>query len=146
MTDVSWLPLVEELKQALARKDRSAANAAVTQLLDRGARIGQNWHSISQLMQVSGELTLARRAIDAFVAEMGRTPQAMYAKVVLLTQSGRLGEAHDLLAKLPKTVPDVAGRAYVLGNTAMTLGRGDEAREQLSRAVEARPGWGPAWL
>ena len=146
MSNTAWMPLVEGLKQALARRDRAAANAAVEQLLDSRARIGAHWHSISQLMQVSGELTLARRAIDAFVSEAGRTPQAMYAKVVLLTQSGRLGEAHDLLATLPKHVPDRAGHAYVLGNTAMTLGRSEEAREQLAIAVKARPGWGPAWL
>ncbi len=146
MSNPPWMPLVEGLKQALARRDRAAANAAVEQLLDSGARIGAHWHSISQLMQVSGELTLARRAIDAFVKEQGRTPQAMYAKVVLLTQSGRLGEAHDLLASLPANVPDRAGHAYVLGNTAMTLGRTDEAREQLGIAVKERPGWGPAWL
>lgn len=146
MPNPPWMSLVENLKQALARRDRAAANAAVEQLLDSGARIGTHWHSISQLMQVSGELTLARRAIDAFVKEQGRSPQAMYAKVVLLTQSGRLGEAHDLLASLPKHVPDRAGHAYVLGNTAMTLGRTEEAREQLGIAVKERPGWGPAWL
>src|SRR6185436_15365856 len=146
MPHPAWMPLVEGLKHALARRDRAAANAAVEQLLASGARIGPHWHSISQLMQVSGELTLARRAIDAFVKEQGRTPQAMYAKVVLLTPSGRLGEAHDLLAKLTKHVPDPAGHAYVLGNTAMTLGRTEEAREQLAIAVKERPGWGPAWL
>ena len=99
-------------------------------------------------MQVSGELTLARRAIDAFVQRGGsHTAGDVDAKVVLLTQSGRLGEAHDLLGHPARThVPDRAGHAYVLGNTAMTLGRIEEAREQLAIAVKARPGWGPAWL
>lgn len=146
MTHPSWLPLVERLKQALARHDRAGANAAVEQLLDSRAQIGSHWSSISHLMQVSGELTLARRAIDSLISEAGGSPQSLYAKVVLLTQSGRLAEAHDLLSTLPEDVPDRAGRAYVLGNTALTLGRIDEAREQLSVAVRERPGWGPAWL
>jgi tetratricopeptide (TPR) repeat protein len=73
-------------------------------------------------------------------------PQARYAKVVLLTQSGRLREAHDLLKTLPRDVPDPAGHAYVMGNTAMTLGNVAEARAQLELAVRHRPGWGPAWL
>ncbi|WP_404712260.1 sulfotransferase [Sphingomonas sp. MMS24-J13] len=135
-----------QLKSALARRDRAEINRIVAALLDGKARLGEQWRSLSQLMQVSGELTLAHRAIDAFVAGAGNRPQAHYAKVVLLTQSGRLREAHDLLAKLPADVPDRAGHAYVLGNTAMTLGRVDEARDHLLTALEHRPGWGPAWL
>ncbi len=146
MNAPAWMSSVDELKQALAAKDRARANAAVTRLLDSRAKIGPHWHGISQLMQVSGELTLAHRAIDAFVAEAGNTPQTRYAKVVLCTQSGRIGEAHDLLASLPADVPDRAGHAYVLGNTAMTLGRVAEARDHLEKAVKLRPGWGPAWL
>ncbi|MBI3369090.1 MAG: sulfotransferase [Burkholderiales bacterium] len=34
----------------------------------------------------------------------------------------------------------------MLGNTAMTMGRVDEARGHLETAVKHRPGWGPAWL
>ena len=146
MSETAWLPVVEQLKRALAARDRKGANSAVEKLLSQRARIGAHWHSISQLMQVSGELTLARRAIDAFVEEAGGTPQALYAKVVLLTQSSRLEEAHDLLAALPADVPDRAGHAYVLGNTALTLGRVEESREQLGIALRERPGWGPAWL
>jgi tetratricopeptide (TPR) repeat protein len=146
MNRPAWMSTVDELKRALAEKDRARANAAVIGLLESGAKLGSHWRGISQLMQVSGELTLAHRAIDAFVAEAGNTPPARYAKVVLLTQSNRLHEAHDLLKSLPKTVPDPAGHAYVLGNTAMTLGRVDEARAHLATAIKHRPGWGPAWL
>ncbi len=141
----AWMPHVETLKQALAARDRKSANRAVTALLDARAPLGEQWRKLSGLMQVSGELTLAHRAIDAFIAATGNKPQARYAKVVLLTQSGRLKEAHDLLATLPG-VPEPAGHAYVMGNTAMTLGRVEEAREQLGIAVRLRPGWGPAWL
>ncbi|MBS0479380.1 MAG: sulfotransferase [Proteobacteria bacterium] len=134
------------LKAALARRDRAETNRLVTALLDGRAPLGEQWRALSQLMQVSGELTLAHRAIDAYIAESPDKAQARYAKVVLLTQSGRLEEAHDLLKTLPADVPDRAGHAYVLGNTAMTLGRAKDASDHLAVALEHRPGWGPAWL
>ena len=141
-----WMTHVESLKQALAQKDRAATNAAMTALLDANAPIGQQWLQMSELMRMSGEITLAHRAMDAFVNAMRGSAQAQYSRVVLLTQTGRLAEAHDLLATLPANVPDPAGHAYVLGNTAATLGRFDEARTLLRRAVTLRPGWGAAWL
>lgn len=134
------------LKGALARRDRAETNRIVAMLLDGAAPLGAQWGELSRLMQVSGELTLAHRAIDAYVAASPDKARALYAKVVLFTQSGRLEEAHDLLKTLPEDVPDRAGRAFVLGNTAMTLGRIPEATDHLATALKHRPGWGPAWL
>lgn len=134
------------LKESLAKRDRAGTNRAVTMLLDGRAPLGGQWRAIAQLMQVSGEFTLAHRAIDAFVAASNNNPQARYAKVVLLTQSGELQQAHDLLTTLPPDVPDRAGRAFVLGNTAMTLGRETDAIGHLRTTLKHRPGWGPAWL
>ncbi len=138
--------LAAELKAALAAHDRAQANHVVDTLLRQNAPLGAEWRKLAELMRVSGELTLARRAMDAFVASAGHAPAALYGKVVLLTQMGRLQEAHDLLATLPSDVPEPAGHAYVLGNVAMTLGRVDEARAHLATALRHRPGWGPAWL
>jgi tetratricopeptide (TPR) repeat protein len=146
MAGPTWMRWVESLKQALAARDRATANAAIAQLLDHRAPLGVQWRQISELMRVSGEFTLALRAMDAFVVAQARSPQALYARAVLLTQAGRMGEAHDLVATLPPDVPDLAGRAYVLGNAAMSLGRSDEARTHLEAALTHRPGWGPAWL
>jgi tetratricopeptide (TPR) repeat protein len=138
--------LAAALKSALAAHDRAGANDIIDQLLRRRAPLGQQWRKLTELMRVSGELTLANRTMDAFVAAAGGSPAALYAKVVLLTQSGQLREAHDLLRTLPDDVPERAGHAYVLGNTAMTLGRVEEARSYLETALDHRPGWGPAWL
>jgi tetratricopeptide (TPR) repeat protein len=138
--------LAAALKSALAAHDRAGANDIIDQLLRRRAPLGQQWRKLTELMRVSGELTLANRTMDAFVAAAGGSPAALYAKVVLLTQSGQLREAHDLLRTLPDDVPERAGHAYVLGNTAMTLGRVEEARGYLETALDHRPGWGPAWL
>ena len=134
------------LKSALARRDRAETNRVVALLLDGGAPLGAQWGELSRLMQISGEYALAHRAIDAYVAASSDKARALYAKVVLLTQSGRLEEAHDLLKTLPADVPDRAGHAYVLGNTAMTLGRVEDASDHLATALAHRPGWGPAWL
>lgn len=138
--------LIGALKEALTRRDRTATNQAVEQLLAAKAPLGQEWKRIAELMRISGEFGLAHRAIDAFIDAAGETPQARYAKVVLLTQTGRLREAHDLLARLPDDRMDPAARAYVLGNTALTLGLVDEGRAALEQVVRGRPGWGPAWL
>ena len=147
MTIETALPaILAQLKAALAVRDREGTNRIVCRMLDGRAPLGQQWKAIAQLMQVSGEWTLALRAIDAFVAASGGNPMARYSKVVLLTQAHRLQEAHDLLVELPRDVPDPSGHAYVLGNTAMTLGRIDEARAHLVEAIARRPGWGPAWL
>jgi tetratricopeptide (TPR) repeat protein len=146
MSNAAVVSASSALKSALARRDRAETSRIVAMLLDGGAPLGEQWRSISQLMQVSGELTLAHRAIDAFIAGSGNRAGARYSKVVLLTQSGRAQEAHDLLASLPADVPDPAGRAFVLGNTAMTLGRVEEATTHLLTTLKHRPGWGPAWL
>lgn len=146
MHNTPWTRHLDTLKHALAARDRAGANAAVSALLDARAPLGQQWRQLAELMRVSGELTLALRATDAFVAAAGDTPQARYSKVVLLTQAGRLKAAHDLALTLPPDIPDPAGRAYLLGNTALTLGRVQEARDYLLTAVKHRPGWGPAWL
>jgi tetratricopeptide (TPR) repeat protein len=135
-----------QLKAALSRRDRVATNRAVVTLLDEQAPIGEHWKTISHLMQVSGEYTLALRAIDAFIASAANPAMARYSKVVLLTQAHRQQDAHDLLIQLPENVPDRAGHAYVLGNIALTLGHSDAARGHLLNALEHRPGWGPAWL
>jgi tetratricopeptide (TPR) repeat protein len=146
MPEPTWKPFIEALKAAVAARDRAATNAAVRQLLAAQAPLGLEWHRLSELLRVSGEFTLALQAMDAFVASQRRSPRALYAQAVLLTQTGRIAQAHKLVATLPLDMPDLAGRAYVLGNTAMSLGRSAEAREFLETAVRHRPGWGPAWL
>ncbi|HWI86987.1 MAG TPA: sulfotransferase [Sphingomonas sp.] len=137
---------IERLRIALAARDRAGTNQAIRDLLEADAPLGGEWKRLAELMRVSGEFGLAHRAMDAFVAAAGRTPQARYAKVVLLTQTGRLREAHDLLESLPDEQMDRVARAYVLGNTALTLGRIEQGRSELEKVVRERPGWGPAWL
>ena len=60
MANPTWTAWIEDLRRALAARDRAGANAAVGQLLESRAPLGAQWKSISELMRVSGELTLAR--------------------------------------------------------------------------------------
>jgi len=110
------------------------------------APLGPEWKRIAQLMQMSGEVSLALRAIDAHIVAAGGRPEAIYDKVIMLNQTGRLTEARDLLERLPADRTQPAARAYLAGNVAITLGQIDRARAELETVVTARPGWGPAWL
>lgn len=138
--------MIAALREAVARRDRVAINHAVTTLLDRRAHLGPEWRRIAELLRMSGEVRLAHRAMDAFVASAGGTPKALFQKVVLLTQTGRLREAHDMLAAMPAERIDPSARSYVLGNAALTLGLAEEGRHELEKVIRSRPGWGPAWL
>jgi len=138
--------LIERLRIALAGRDRAATNEAVDRLLSSRAPLGAEWRRIAELMRISGEIGLADRAMDAFVASTGGTPESLYQKVVLLTQTGRQREAHDLLESLPANRMDPAARSYVLGNTALTLGLVEQGRTELEKVIRGKPGWGPAWL
>ena len=146
MSKPAWMITVATLQAALVARDRERANAAVASLLAAQAPLGEQWRGIAELMRISGELTLAHRAVDAFVAASDGSVQARYAKVVLLTQTSRLREAHALMLTLPDAAADRGARDYLLGNTALTLGMVDEGRAALEACLRERPGWGPAWL
>ena len=139
-------PPINALREALTRRDRDAINQAVEQLLATRAPLGPEWKRVAQLMQMNGEIGLALRAMDAFIAAASGRPEAWYDKIVMLGQTGRLIEARDLLARLPVKGADPVARAFLAGNVAITLGRAEEARAELEQVVSARPGWGPAWL
>ncbi|MBI3369089.1 MAG: hypothetical protein HY021_11805 [Burkholderiales bacterium] len=50
ITAPPWMSLLEDLKRALAARDRAATNAAVAQLLDQRATLGPQWRALSELM------------------------------------------------------------------------------------------------
>ena len=137
------MALLGDLKAALAHQNRAATNRAVAGLLDTRAPLGPQWQRLSQLMQVSGELTLAHRAIDAFVAASGGHPRAVCSKVVLLEESGRRREADALMKSLPADVPDRGGHALMLGNAAMVQGDVETGLRQLERDHPADAARGP---
>jgi len=66
---------------------------------------------------INGELTLAHRAMDAFVVSTGHSQPATYAKVVLHTSlRAKCNKLLILLATLPSEYPIQQDIQYVLGN------------------------------
>jgi hypothetical protein len=140
------LVLLKELQPALQQGDRAKQSEVVRRLVALRAPMGDQWQALANLALQNGELTVAREAIDLFVAARGGTPDAQYRKAALLEQSGALREAYALMCTLPADTPNPAANAYRRGTAALFLGEAEEARRQLDRATRLQPQSGPAWL
>ena len=143
---MSSVALVDDLKRALAARDRAGANRAVTALVAARAPLGGQWLSLARLALHNGELSLAQRAIERMAEDQGAGAQAQFHKASILAQSGRLDEAWDIMSALPENVPDPLGGAYLRGTMAINRGDLPLAQDWLARAVEINPLSGQAWL
>lgn len=108
--------------------------------------MGAQWQQIAYMAADHGELTLSRQAMALYVEASGGNPMARYQQAGLLAQGGAVQEAYALLQALPENVPDPAVNAYSRGAAAVFIGKLEEARELLERAIELRPQLGQAWL
>ena len=130
----------------MRQDDRAKQNAIIRQLVAMRAPMGDQWQALANLALQNGELTLARQAIDLFVAARGGAHYACYVKAALLERCGALREAYTLMRALPADVPDPGGNAFSVGTAALFLGEGEEARAKLELATRLRRESGPAWL
>ncbi len=64
----------------------------------------------------------------------------------ILLSTGRTAEAEKVLASLLERAPDQRTLNYVYAQLLTKLGRGDESKQYLQRAVEVDPTFGPAIL
>jgi len=64
----------------------------------------------------------------------------------ILQSTGRTAEAEKVLASLLERAPDQRTLNYVYAQLLTKLGRGDESKQYLQRAVEVDPTFGPAIL
>lgn len=140
------LKLLERLKRAVQRDHRADQLAPLRRLIELRAPTGRQWQGLAQLALRNAEVTLATRAMKLFVEAERGTLHARFAYAALLDQCGRHAEAHAVIARLPDQGADAASIAYTRGTLALYLGRKDEAREQLERALSLQPQLGPAWL
>lgn len=140
------LAVLERLGLALDRQDRAEQVRLIARLLELEAPLAGQWQAISGLLAGLGEFTMARRAIDRFVEAERGSVMAQYYRITLLEQTGALGEAYDLMLRLPDDVPDRAAVAYGRGTAALYLGEREAARTYLDASLRLRPGFGPAWL
>lgn len=133
---------LDELKAALARGDRAAANRAISALVRNGAPLGQHWRSLATLAMHHGELDLAMAAIRHFVAATGGAAAARREAAILHARAGRPEAALGLLAPLGDDPHTEFARATI----ALDMGDLERARMRLRSIVERTPLAGEAWL
>lgn len=138
--------LVTHLKSLMARRDRTGVNACVAELVRRDAPLGGQWRTLADVMIHNGEVRLAREAIRRFVAIEGNSNAARFYEAVVLARTGSVEVAHAIVANLPRSFPDPASHAYIMGTIEAALGRWDAAKLRLLEAVAAKPDSGQAWL
>ena len=137
--------IIDQLRPALERRDRSRLNDLIAQLVTLGAPMGGQWERLAIIAAHNGELGLARRAIDLFVEANRGQPSAQYQKAGLLMNMGAWQDAYALLRSLPDDRPSPLAQAFSQGTCALHLGETAEARRQLDRATELDPRSGSAW-
>ena len=138
-------PTAQDFVAALKAGDRVKVRSIVRSLLEHEVSLGLQWKAVAQVMLNDGEVALARQAADALAAD-GRDPLARYEKAAIYARSGRPQIAAEILESVPDNVPDRASHYYTKGTLATNLGKMEEARKFLRKAVEFAPQSGEAWL
>ena len=137
--------LNDELQPALQQRNRARQVQAIERLVALPAPMGEQWEALAGIALQNGEATLARRAMDLFVAHHRGAPLALYRQAALLEQAGQTAAAHAVLRQVPADVPDRASYAFSRGMLATFVGEADEARELLALATQLQPANGAAW-
>ena len=139
------IALLEQLKPALDRRDRAKLNDIIGKLIARNAPVGAQWQPLAQIALHNGELSLARAAINLYVASRAGDPAADYEKATLLSQAGDWQGAYDMIRTLAPAGRNAAAVAFSRGTAALNLGMVDEARAQLEHVTQLVPHSGSAW-
>lgn len=139
------LGLLQRLQPALREDDRAGIVAILQRLVDLAAPMAGQWPALARIAADNGEIGLARRAMDLFVASTGDAPEALYQKAGLLAHIGAWAEARAVMRALPADEPDPASQAHSLGTAALFLGDVEEARARLEEALRLRPRSGLTW-
>lgn len=137
---------LRDLDAALRTRDRLGINAIVADLVERKAPIGRNWQTLAEVMLKNGEIGLALDCIQHFVSANPGDPAALFQQASVWARAGRPNYASRILATIPASIPTPAANAFILGMLALNLGEIEIAQEQFSRALDANPRSGQAWL
>ena len=138
MTDDTQM-LARQIGEALQANDRTRFVDLMRRLVAARAPMNQGWKSLTQPLLDFGELGLARQSIDLYVAANPGSAEARFEQALIYTRTARADDAYAILGDLPRSVPDVAGNAYLRGTIALNLGRMDDAREAVLVAHRQRP-------
>lgn len=137
--------LLQDLGEALKRRQRARVNTIIADLLAQDAPVGNHWRTFAEVSIHNGEYGLARRAIERF-AHHHRTPLARFHRAAVLARTGDLAEARAIMTALPDDVPDLASNAFIKGSIELNLGNAEASRDHLLRGLAANPRSGQSWL
>ena len=142
----SAVALVGRFKQALARRDRTALNEIIRQLLNEAPVLGPHWKSIAATSRELGELEDALNAMRLYARDFGEDPAVRYEVAAVTAQSGFIERAAAIIDDIPVQIPTPAANAYIRGTLLTNLGKFTAARAVLRDAVRLDPASGQAWL
>jgi tetratricopeptide (TPR) repeat protein len=132
--------------EALRARDRDQVNRTAERLLDQPAALRGEWFDVAKVLAANMEVTLAVKAAQRGVEELGDSASARFRFADLLATVGRQSEALDVLAEVSTAIPNALELDQFVGTCAMEIGAIDLAREALDRVVHTWPGAGAAWL
>jgi tetratricopeptide (TPR) repeat protein len=138
--------ILVQLRSAISDRNRKEINRLSTRLIDQNAKLGEQWKSITALLQHNGEFKAANLAMSLYVKQHGNLAAARFDQAAILAQTGNIEAASQIMAALPTTVPDRVGNAYVRATIAINMGNNDTAKSCFLELLDINPMSGQGWL
>lgn len=116
---------------------------AVTALFGMAAAHADDYGDVNQLLR-TGKLAEAQAKADQFLAAKPRDPQMRFLKGVILTESGKPGEAISTFTKLTEDFPELPEPYNNLAVLYASQSQFDKARAALEMAIRTNPSYATA--
>lgn len=138
--------LLERLKGAMAKRDRTGINRIIGELVARKAPLGKQWRAMAMLSQHNGEYGLMRGVIDQWQREVGPMPDMLCEKARMEAQSGDPDGAWETVQQIDLARVDPLAIHFLKGTLSTSLGNLDAAADYLRTAVATAPASGQSWM
>jgi tetratricopeptide (TPR) repeat protein len=138
--------ILVQLRTAISHRNRKEINRLSSHLIGQNAMLGEQWKSITALLQHNGEFKAANHAMSLYVRQHGNLAAARFDQAAVLAQTGNIEKAGQIIAALPASVPDRAGNAYVRATIAINMGKIETAKSCFLELLEIHPMSGQGWL
>ncbi|MES2976296.1 MAG: tetratricopeptide repeat protein [Pseudomonadota bacterium] len=116
---------------------------AVTAMFGMAAAHADEYSDVNQLLR-TGKLAEAQTKADQFLAAKPRDPQMRFLKGVILTESGKPGEAISTFTKLTEDYPELPEPYNNLAVLYASQSQFDKARAALEMAIRTNPSYATA--